>query len=56
MLGILTAIYFLIIIFEVPALLKRHLYKELSVFMVFFAISLYVGLAFFFKLAAYRIV
>jgi uncharacterized membrane protein len=49
MIWILMAIYILIIIIEVPGLLKKQQYKELTAFMVLFVIALYMGLAFFFQ-------
>lgn len=47
MIWILMAIYLLIIIIEVPTLLRKQLYKELTAFMVLFLIGFYMGLAFF---------
>ena len=46
MTGFLFAVYFLIIIIEVPGLIKRQLYKELAVFTFLFTLGLYAGLAY----------
>lgn len=46
MIWILMVIYLLIIILEVPGLLRKHQYRELTAFMVVFVIALYMGLAF----------
>lgn len=43
----ISIIYLLIIIVEVPGLLRKRQYKELTAFMVVFLIGLYMGLAFF---------
>ena len=48
MIWILAAIYILIILIEVPGLLKKQLYSELKAFMVLFILGLYMGLAFFY--------
>lgn len=42
-------IYLLIIIVEVPGLLKKRLYIEFTAFMFVFLIGLYMGLAYFFQ-------
>ncbi|MGI5881181.1 MAG: hypothetical protein ACOX6L_11500 [Syntrophomonadaceae bacterium] len=47
--GIIIAIYILIIIIEVPDLIKRQLYKELAVFTFLFVIGLYAGLAYYYN-------
>jgi len=49
MLLALIAIYFLILLMEVPGLLKKRLYPELAVFMALFLIGLYMGLAYSFQ-------
>ncbi len=49
MIWILIAIYLLIILIEVPGLLKKRLYAELKVFIAVFIIGLYMGLAFFYQ-------
>ncbi len=49
MIGLLIAIYLLIILIEVPGLLKKKLYAELKVFMALFFIGLYMGLAYFYQ-------
>lgn len=46
MIVILFAIYFLIIVIEVPGLIKRQLYKELMVFSFLYILGLYAGLAY----------
>ncbi len=48
MFWILIVIYLLILLIEVPGLLKKQLYKELMIFMGFFIIGLYMGVAFFY--------
>lgn len=47
MIWILIVIFILIMITEVPGLLKQQQYKELTAFMMVFIIGLYMGLAFF---------
>ncbi len=46
---ILIAIYIVILLIEVPGLLKKRLYPELMVFMALFLIGLYMGLAYSFQ-------
>lgn len=46
---ILIIIYLLILLIEIPGLIVQKQYKEIIVFMGFFAISLYMGLAFFYQ-------
>ena len=46
MLWLLLTINLLVLIIEVPTLIKNQMYKELGVFTVLFAIGLYVSLAF----------
>lgn len=48
MILILIAIYLLILLIEIPGLIVKKQYKELIVFGVFYSISLYMGLAFYF--------
>jgi hypothetical protein len=47
MILILIVIYLLIMAIEVPGLLGKRQYKELTAFMIVFVIGLYMGLAFF---------
>ena len=49
MIWILALVYILIIMIEVPGLLRKQLYRELTAFMVLFVIGLYMGLAFFYQ-------
>lgn len=49
MIWILLIIYLLIILIEVPALLKKQLYAELKAFMIVFIVGLYMGLALFYQ-------
>lgn len=49
MLGLYTVLCLLIIIIEVPGLLRRQHYKELYVFMGLLLIGFVMGLAFFMK-------
>lgn len=49
MIWILIVIYILILIIEVPGLLRNPQHKELTVFMVLFIIGLYMGVAFFYQ-------
>lgn len=49
MIGILIAIYGLIIFLEVPALVANHWYKDLSIFIVLFIIGVYMSLAQFYS-------
>lgn len=46
---LLIIIYLLILLMEIPGLMVKKQHKELLVFMVFFSISLYMGLAFFYR-------
>lgn len=46
---VLIAIYLLILLIEIPSLVKRHLYKELMVFGAFFLTGVYMSLAFFYQ-------
>ena len=43
MVWLLVAIYILILIFELPDLIKKRWYKEIIVFSVLFIISVYMG-------------
>lgn len=45
MIAILILIYILIILLEVPSLLKKQMKRELCIFSLVFAIALYMGLA-----------
>lgn len=49
MILILIAIYLLILLIEIPGLLIKKQYKECTVFMIFFTIGLYMGLAFIYQ-------
>lgn len=46
MVGLILSINTLILYMEVPALIKKRQYKDLSVFMVLFGVGLYISLAF----------
>ncbi|MGE5390640.1 MAG: hypothetical protein ACM3PE_06200 [Deltaproteobacteria bacterium] len=48
MVWLLLLINLLALLTEAPFLIKDHMYRELGVFMVFFAIGLYFSLAFYF--------
>ena len=43
------AIYLLIILIEIPGLIKKQLYVEFKALMVLFGIGLYMGLAYFYQ-------
>lgn len=49
MIFVLIIIYLLILLIEIPGLIVKKQHKELLVFVVFFSISLYMGLAFFYR-------
>lgn len=49
MIWILAALYILIILLEVPSLLKNRMYPELGAFTALFAVALYMGLAFYYE-------
>ena len=44
MIWLLVAIYILMLVFEMPALVKNRWYKEIAVFSVIFVISVYMGM------------
>lgn len=44
--GLILSINLLVLFLEAPALIKKREYKDLSVFIVFFVIGLYISLAF----------
>lgn len=48
MLWLLLLINLLILVIEVPYLVRKRLYRELSVFTFFFAIGLYFSLGFYY--------
>ena len=54
MFWILIAIYGLIMISELPALIKNHWHKEIVVFSVFFIISIYMGMVQFYRWPFYN--
>lgn len=49
MVWLLIIVYLLILLIEIPGLIVKNQHKELLVFMIFFSISLYMGLAFFYR-------
>lgn len=49
MIWILVVIYVLIIVLEVPPLMKNRMYHELGAFVIVFAIGLYMSLAFYYE-------
>jgi len=44
MIWLLVAIYIMMLVFEMPALIKKRWYKEITVFSVLFIISVYMGM------------
>jgi len=54
MIWLLAAIYVLILVFELPALIKKHWYKEIAVFSVLFIFGVYMGMVQFYHWPFYN--
>lgn len=54
MISALAVIYILILVFELPALIKNRWYKEIIVFTLFFLISVYLGMVQFYHWPFYN--
>lgn len=55
MVGLLAAIYLLILLLELPDLIRNRWYKEITVFAVLFGISVYLGMVQFFDWPFYNV-
>lgn len=54
MIWLTAAIYALILVFELPALIKNHWHKEIVVFSVFFIFGVYMGMVQFYHWPFYN--
>jgi len=54
MIWLLVAIYILMLVFELPAMIRNRSYKEITVFSVFFIISVYLGMVQFYNWPFYN--
>lgn len=54
MIWLLVAIYLMMVVFELPALIKNRWYKEIAVFSVLFIISVYMGMVQFYDWPFYN--
>ncbi len=54
MIWILVAIYILILLLELPALINNRWYREMSVFTVIFIFSVYLGMVQFYNWPFYN--
>lgn len=54
MIWLLVFIYILMLVFEMPALIKNRWYKEIAVFSVLFLISVYMGMVQFYDWPFYN--
>jgi hypothetical protein len=45
MIWLLIGIYVVIVVLEMPAIIKNHMYREMWTFMAFFVVGLYMSLA-----------
>lgn len=55
MIWIMVAIYLLILLLELPALIRNRWYKEITVFTVLFCVSVYLGMVQFYHLPIYNV-
>jgi len=55
MIWLLVVIYILMLVFEMPTLIKNRWYKEIAVFSVIFIISVYMGMVQFYNWPFYNL-
>jgi len=56
MIWILVAIYILMLVLELPALINNRWYKEIAVFAVIFIFSVYLGMVQFYNWPFYNVI
>ena len=56
MIWILVAIYILMLVLELPALINNRWYKEIAVFGVIFIFSVYLGMVQFYNWPFYNVI